>query len=184
MSKVSDENYTPNTKDQPVIQLVENVLGIIDLDPCSPANPTVPALKHFTIEDDCLTQEWQGKVFLNPPYSNPYPFLEKLCIELGEGRVTEAIALLKSGTQHNKKTGVLIRHFASAICQWNAGTGSRLGFMTPDGEHRKGADFDCSLIYFGHSWTTFYAHFFEYGHVMATERTICHLLGVSPSATN
>ncbi len=184
MSKVSDENYTPNTDEQPVITLVENVLGVIDLDPCSPSPPTVPAKKYFTIEDDCLTQEWNGKVFLNPPYSNPYPFLEKLCIEFVEGRVTEAIALLKSGTQHNKKTGVLIRHCASAVCQWGAGTGSRLGFMTAEGEQRKGADFDCCLVYFGQSWTIFYAHFFKYGHVMATERTICNLLGVSQHAVN
>ncbi len=184
MPKVSDENYTPNTEEQPVITLVENVLGGIDLDPCSPPVPTVPAKKHFTEEDNCLIQEWNGRVFLNPPYSDPLPFLGKLCEEYAAGRVTEAIALLKSGTQHNKKTGVLIRGFASAICQWNAGTGSRIGFITPDGVQRKGADFDCSLVYFGQSWTVFYAHFFKYGHVMATERTINNLLGIFPNAIN
>lgn len=44
-------------------------LGCFDLDPCSPINrPWPTAAKHFTIEDNGLTQEWHGRVWLNPPY--------------------------------------------------------------------------------------------------------------------
>ncbi len=44
-------------------------LGPFDLDPCSPVNrPWSTAATHFTIEDDGLSREWNGFVWLNPPY--------------------------------------------------------------------------------------------------------------------
>ncbi len=45
--------------------------GAIDLDPCSNSkeNPHTEALNNYTIEDDGLTKDWFGRVFVNPPYS-------------------------------------------------------------------------------------------------------------------
>ena len=44
-------------------------LGKFDLDPCSPINrPWNTAKKHYTIEDDGLIRQWEGRVFCNPPY--------------------------------------------------------------------------------------------------------------------
>ena len=44
-------------------------LGEFDLDPCAPINrPWPTAGGHFTREDDGLTKEWFGRVWLNPPY--------------------------------------------------------------------------------------------------------------------
>lgn len=44
-------------------------LGPFDLDPCSPINrPWPTAAKHYTIEDDGLSQPWHGFVWCNPPY--------------------------------------------------------------------------------------------------------------------
>lgn len=41
-----------------------------DLDPCSPVKrPWDTAKRHYTIEDDGLSLEWKGSVWLNPPYS-------------------------------------------------------------------------------------------------------------------
>lgn len=47
-------------------------LGTFELDPCSPVNrPWDTALKHFTVEDNDLLQDWMNyRVFLNPPYGN------------------------------------------------------------------------------------------------------------------
>lgn len=46
-------------------------LGEFDLDPCSPIiRPWPTAKKHLTIEDDGLQQEWNGRVWLNPPYGD------------------------------------------------------------------------------------------------------------------
>lgn len=42
-----------------------------DLDPCAAlAQPWATAKRHLTIEDDGLAQDWDGKVWCNPPYTN------------------------------------------------------------------------------------------------------------------
>ena len=44
-------------------------LGPFDLDPCSPINrPWDTADKHYTVLDNGLNQQWNGRVWLNPPY--------------------------------------------------------------------------------------------------------------------
>ena len=44
-------------------------LGEFDLDPCSPVNrPWDTALKHYTYVDNGLMQNWEGRVWMNPPY--------------------------------------------------------------------------------------------------------------------
>ena len=55
-------------------------LGIFDLDPCSPVNaPFLHATTNFTIEDNGLTKEWFGRVYLNPPYGKGMDlWIEKL----------------------------------------------------------------------------------------------------------
>ena len=39
--------------------------------------PWLPAKKTFNVIDDGLSQEWFGRVWMNPPYSNPKPWVEK-----------------------------------------------------------------------------------------------------------
>lgn len=44
-------------------------LGEFDLDPCSPINrPWDTAKVHYNINDDGLSKDWFGDVWLNPPY--------------------------------------------------------------------------------------------------------------------
>lgn len=43
--------------------------GIIYLDPCSPKEPSVRAMLHYTEEDDGLSKVWLNSVFVNPPYA-------------------------------------------------------------------------------------------------------------------
>lgn len=46
-------------------------LGPFDLDPCSPMpRPWDTAAKHYTLADNGLMKEWEGKVWMNPPYGN------------------------------------------------------------------------------------------------------------------
>lgn len=46
-----------------------NQLGPFDLDPCSPINrPWNTASQHYTINDDGLSKDWHGFVWMNPPY--------------------------------------------------------------------------------------------------------------------
>ena len=50
-----------------------------ELDVASPKYNTtyVPAKHKYTIEDDALTQEWFGLVWMNPPFSKPSPWVDK-----------------------------------------------------------------------------------------------------------
>lgn len=60
----TDEWYTPK-------EIIE-ALGTFDLDPCAPENRLWDTAKrHFTKSDNGLTKEWEGRVWLNPPYSRP-----------------------------------------------------------------------------------------------------------------
>lgn len=44
-------------------------LGKFDLDPCHPINaPWVFCENYYTVNDDGLKQEWNGRVWMNPPY--------------------------------------------------------------------------------------------------------------------
>ena len=48
---------------------VLNALGKFHLDPCAPVTrPWEMADQHYTVNDNGLTQPWQGRVWLNPPY--------------------------------------------------------------------------------------------------------------------
>lgn len=69
----TDEWYTPKE--------IIDALGSFDLDPCAPVSRLWDtAIKHYTKEDDGLTKEWFGRVWLNPPYSRPLieQFVKKL----------------------------------------------------------------------------------------------------------
>ena len=84
-----------------IVGLVRQVLGIIDLDPCSDEleHPNIPAQNHFTAAQDGLHQKWRGRVYMNPPYGRSIArWVEYLCQEFAEGRTTEAIALVPSRT--------------------------------------------------------------------------------------
>ncbi|WP_422759564.1 DNA N-6-adenine-methyltransferase [Microcoleus anatoxicus] len=147
--KDPDSWRTPNTKDQPVVSLVRQALGEIWLDPCSNSgsSSTIPAAVRYYKNDDGLAPQniWNKTVFINPPFSDPLPWVERCCLEIARGNVSAAIMLLKSGTVSNVGTGELISRYASAVCHWRG----RINFLNDDGYAVKGSDFDCVLVYFG-----------------------------------
>lgn len=68
---MSDEHYTPKW-------LFEAIGLEFDLDPASPEiGSNVPAKIKYTIHDDGLSKSWSGRVWLNPPFSNPTPWIHK-----------------------------------------------------------------------------------------------------------
>lgn len=123
-----NEWYTPPR----YIELARDVMGGIDLDPASSdmAQQSVGALAYFTVADDGLAKEWSGRVWMNPPYSQPaiLHFIEKLVGEVTAGRVTQAIALT-----HNY-TDTAWFHLAANACTAICLTRGRIGFVSPTGE--------------------------------------------------
>lgn len=92
----TDEWYTP----QEIINSVIEVLGEIDLDPCSNSktNPKIPARKYFTKNDNGLTKSWEGTVYMNPPYGREIKdWISKLMEEWEAGKI-EGIALVPART--------------------------------------------------------------------------------------
>lgn len=70
-------------------------LGEFDLDPCSPINrPWETAKKHYTINDDGLFQQWNGRVWCNPPYGKQAQYWLDKCALHGN-----AIALTFARTE-------------------------------------------------------------------------------------
>jgi len=92
----TDEWYTPPR----YLALGRAVLGGIDLDPASSpkAQRTVQAGRYYTRADDGLAQRWAGRVWLNPPYSAPGVWTERLISEYEAGHVTAAILLVYNAT--------------------------------------------------------------------------------------
>ena len=88
----NEEWYTPKK----YIDMAREVLGRIDIDPASNsfANQIVQATTYYTKEDDGLTKEWRGKMWLNPPYSSIIAeFINKTC-----NSDVEAIVLTNNST--------------------------------------------------------------------------------------
>jgi len=77
--ETSDDYYTP--------PFIFEALGLTySIDVCSPPNgsPWIPADRFLTVVDDGLETEWYGRVWMNPPYSKPTPWILKW-IEHGNG---------------------------------------------------------------------------------------------------
>lgn len=68
----SDEQYTP--------KWIFDALNVqFDLDVCAPEGGVewLPAKKHYSLKDDALAQNWQGFVWMNPPFSEGKIWHEK-----------------------------------------------------------------------------------------------------------
>jgi phage N-6-adenine-methyltransferase len=95
----NNEWYTPSE----YIEAARVVMGKIDLDPASSviANQIVMADKFYTADDDGLSKEWRGKIWMNPPYSADliWQFAAKIRKHYQAGDVTEAIVLVNNATE-------------------------------------------------------------------------------------
>lgn len=75
--KENDEWYTPP-------EIIRS-LGEFDLDPATSETAYAmnrSAENYYTAKDDGLIQRWQGRVWLNPPYSNP--LLQQFLMKMAE----------------------------------------------------------------------------------------------------
>jgi len=153
-----NEWYTPER----YILLARKVLGKIDLDPASSekANLIVQARKFYSEKDNGLTKQWNGKIWLNPPYAQPLieHFVEKMVEERSAGRVTEAIMLT-----HNYSDTTWF-HKACAIADAVCLTRGRIKFVDTDGDECAPTQGQ-AFFYFGDNIKTFTKAFIEVGSI-------------------
>lgn len=121
-----NEWYTPEEYIAPYREMV----GCIDIDPasCKFANKQVKARTFFSIDQDGLTKQWKGTVWLNPPYGAGAvePFIEKAINEFVEGRTTQAAILVNNATE--TKWFQKLLSSCDAVCFIS----SRIKFLKPD----------------------------------------------------
>ncbi|MBP1921825.1 phage N-6-adenine-methyltransferase [Halorubrum alkaliphilum] len=90
----SDEFGTPAEFVRPIAEAV----GDFDLDPASGAEATPHASTRFTKEDDGLSRERFGTVWLNPPFSEKERWVRRARSEVAAGHVETAVVLLPVDT--------------------------------------------------------------------------------------
>lgn len=73
--------------------------GPFDLDPCATAE-NAKCARYFSIADDGLSQEWRGRVFVNPPYERGVIglWVAKARVEYEAGRAESVLLLIPAGT--------------------------------------------------------------------------------------
>lgn len=73
------ENYRPNDEYYTPGWIFEKLELEFEVDVAAPVGgiPWIPALKSYSKEDDGLAQDWSGRVFMNPPFSQSKPWVEK-----------------------------------------------------------------------------------------------------------
>ena len=79
IDKPNDEWYTPP-------EVFKTMDLDFDIDVCAPTGGIewIPCKQYYTKADNSLVQPWTGRVWMNPPYSGPSPFVDKF-ISHGNG---------------------------------------------------------------------------------------------------
>lgn len=150
-----NEWYTPIE----FIKAAHAVMGGIDLDPASSeaANDIIEAGAFFDENADGLRQPWHGRVWMNPPYAQPW--VDKFCAQLARsyasGEVTEACVLVNNATETTWFQSLAA--VASAMCFPRG----RVKFWHPRKESMplQGQ----SVVYLGQNVSAFKAEFLPFG---------------------
>ena len=116
---INDEWYTPKE--------IISSLGEFDLDPASSPeafNLNQSAKRYYSARENGLQQPWEGRIWLNPPYSNPLAqqFLSKMA-EHNNG-----IALVFSKIEAKWFHDIVFRYATAVKFLYN-----RVQFYRPDG---------------------------------------------------
>jgi phage N-6-adenine-methyltransferase len=115
----NDEWYTP-------VEIIQS-LGKFDLDPATSleAYGQNRSAKHFyTAKEDGLKQDWRGRVWLNPPYSNP--LMQQFLRRMGEH--DNGIALVFAKVEAKWFHDIVFRHASAIKFLYD-----RVRFYRPDG---------------------------------------------------
>lgn len=148
------------------INAVEQVLGEIELDPCSNENSMVNAKIKYNLPEKCgLKETWNFKtIFVNPPYGRDAE------------RKTSIFNWIEKGVQANSANSEILylipvatntKHFKELIFKKAKGIcflkDTRLRFWNKGNEDKKGAPMACCFVYFGKYYSKFKNVFQSHG---------------------
>ena len=156
----NNEWYTPLE----IIQAAKAAMGEIDCDPASSdvANQTVGASQFFTEEQDGLSKEWRGNVWLNPPYAQPIiaQFAEATASKYEAGEFPQACILVNNATETAWFQRIL--SVAAGVCF----PSSRIRFLSPEG--KPGAPLQGqAILYLGNNYQGFADAFAGFGTILS-----------------
>jgi len=157
----NNEWYTPLE----YIDAAREVLGEIDLDPASSAaaNKVVKAKKFYSAVDNGLEKNWQGRVWMNPPYAQPLieQFSTKLVEDVEIGAVKQACVLVNNATETGWFQKLL--SVSSAVCFPKG----RVKFWRTEGDDAVPLQGQ-AVLYVGDNIEQFTETFSEFGIVLQT----------------
>lgn len=162
---VSDDSYEWYTPADH-IEAARELMGGIDLDPasCDEAQANVKASVYYTKETDGLSQEWSGRVWMNPPYCMPEidRFTGRIIDEYKAGKVAQAVVLTNNSTDTAWFHRLLEQ--SDLVCL----TRGRVKFWGPDGSAATGARQGQAIFYLGDNPDGFRQHFGKFGAIVKT----------------
>jgi hypothetical protein len=136
-----------------------------DLDPCHDPTGLQMGRRGYDIRrgQDGLVLPWRGRVWLNPPYSNPGPWL-KLAALYRRYRIAEVTAIVnvQSGSNYWRD---YVWGAATAICFLHG----RVAFMY-DGIPEHGNRYDQAVLYYGDNVAEFYRAWGDMGAIVRPAR--------------
>lgn len=152
------EWYTPAY----IVDAARRAMGGIDLDPASSwvANQRVQAGTIFTADDDGLTRQWFGKVWMNHPFGRGAntAWINKLVAEYTSGNVQQACCICYASTSEQWFRPL----YDYPICFITG----RVDYLRPDGKPGGGVSKGSCVTYFGTDVRRFVAVFGTLGRVM------------------
>ena len=151
------------------VAAVREVLGEIELDPCSNPTSVVNASREYLLPQDGLVEPWDAStIFVNPPYGRDSHRGTSIkqwlirCRETHQNRGSEILALVPVATNTS--------HWKENI--WGVATAvaflydTRLKFLENGKEGGRGAPMACAMVYWGGRFPIFRRVFSRFGAVV------------------
>jgi hypothetical protein len=164
--KNSDNKKDWNTPPKYIIPIKE-LLGEIELDPCSNEYSIVNPKTEFSLPTDGLKQNWGDykTIFVNPPYGRD--LLKKTTIKDWLEKINkthkkynnEILTLIPVATNTSHFKEIIFKE-AKGICFLSD---TRLKFFYKGKQSPKGAPMSCCMVYWGENYSKFENIFKEFG---------------------
>lgn len=117
-----------------------------DLDPCGHPHAVVPADTVYARArgEDGFQLPWKGTVWLNPPYSSTYSWVNRLMLEADDGNVTGFVTLTFARTGASWAQRLMERSTVRVLF-----LSKRVRFIPGDGQHASSPGADSMVCAWG-----------------------------------